>query len=84
MRIELTIERMVLTGVSAADADQVRDAIKAELVRRLGQSDPAAFTSGAVPTIRVAMHPTSGAGPTSFGTAVGAVLGNGVIEGGRP
>jgi len=28
MRIELTIEQLVLTGVSAMDADQVRSAIE--------------------------------------------------------
>lgn len=82
MRIELTIEQMILTGIPAADAEQVRDAIETELSHVLGQADPAAFRSGAVPTVRAAMPTTPGAGPTGFGTAVGAILGNTVTGGG--
>jgi hypothetical protein len=82
MRIELTIEQLVLAGIPAADADQVRDAIETELSHVLRQADPAAFRSGAVPTVRATMPTTPGAGPTGFGTAVGAILGNTVTGGG--
>jgi Tfp pilus assembly PilM family ATPase len=82
MRVEVTIEQLVLAGIPAADADQVRDAIEAELSHVLGQADPAAFTSGAVPTVRAQMPTTPGAGPTGIGTAVGAILGNTVAGGG--
>ena len=84
MRIELTIEQLVLTGVSAVDADQVRSAIETELVRVLALADPSAFTSGAVPSVRAAMPTTPDAGSTGFGTAVGAALGSTVTSGGRP
>ena len=82
MRIELTIEQMVLTGISAADAVRVRDAIETELSHVLGQADPAAFRSSAVPAVQATMPTTPGAGPTGFGTAVGAILGNTVTGGG--
>jgi len=84
MRIELTIEQLVLTGVSAVDADPVRSAIETELVRVLALAGSSAFTSGAVPSVRVAMSATPGAGPAGFGTAIGAALGSTVTSGGRP
>jgi hypothetical protein len=84
MRIELTIEQLVLTGVSAVDADQVRSAIETELVRALALADPSAFTSGAVPSVRAAMPTTPDAGPTGLGTAVGAALSSTLTSGGRP
>ena len=84
MRIELTIEQLVLTGVSAVDADQVRSAIETELVRVLALAGPSAFTSGAVPSVRAAMPTTPDVGPAGFGTAVGAALSSTVTTGGRP
>jgi len=82
MRIELTIEQLVLAGISAADTEQVRDAIEAEVSYVLGHVDPAAFRSRAVPTVRAEIPATPGAGPTGLGTAVGAILGKTVTGGG--
>jgi hypothetical protein len=81
MRIELTIEELVLTGISATDADRVRDAVTSELTRVLGQAAPSAFTSGAITSVRAPLPTTEGAAPRELGTAVGAALGR-VVTGG--
>ena len=83
MRIELTIEQMVLTGISAADADRVSNAIEVELTRILRQADPTTFTSGAVPSVRATMPTTPGVGPAGLGQALGAALGNSLTGGSR-
>jgi hypothetical protein len=81
MRIELTIEELVVTGISATDADRVRDAVASELARLLRQVDPSVFTSGAVASAGASLPRTAGAAPRELGTAVGAALGR-VVTGG--
>ena len=81
MRIELTIEELVVTGISATNADRVRDAVASELARVLRQVDPSVFTSAAVASAGASLPRTAGAAPRELGTAVGAALGR-VVTGG--
>jgi hypothetical protein len=81
MRIELTIEQLVVDGISAADADRVRDAVASELASVLRHVDPSVFSSEAVESAGVSLPRTEGAAPRELGTAVGAALGR-VVTGG--
>jgi hypothetical protein len=81
MRIDLTIEQLVVDGISAADADRVRDAVASELASVLRHADPSDFSSGAVASAGAPLPRTADAGPHELGTAVGAALGR-VVTGG--
>jgi hypothetical protein len=81
MRIELTIEALVVTGISDTDAERVRDAVASELARVLRQVDASAFTSGALASAGASLPRTPSAAPRELGTAVGAALGR-VLTGG--
>jgi hypothetical protein len=83
MRIELTIERIVLSGVSRAHADEVTAALMSELARVLGQADPATFRPAVLPSVQACTPRTTDSSPATLGAAVGAALGAALTGGGR-
>ncbi|WP_347351797.1 hypothetical protein [Intrasporangium sp.] len=86
MRIELTIERLVLHDVAPGDADLVRRALEASLAETLASVDPGRLRSGAVDSVRAALPPLrhpGPAGPTGLGAGLGTALATVVQDGGR-
>lgn len=82
MRIELTIERLVLDGVPPHEADLVRRSLEASLTRALGSLDPAALRSTSLVSARVVLPPPRSPHPAALGDRLGTTLAGAIRDGG--
>ena len=76
-RIDIRIDRMVVSGVAAGDATALRRAVERELTRQLGTSEISATARHARHVDAGTTAVSAGAGPQAFGRAIaGQVAGH--------
>lgn len=74
MRVELTIERLVLEGVTPREADLVRRTLETSLAQALGSLDPAALRPASLARIGTKLPPVRAGDPADLGALLGTTL----------